>query len=54
MWQHVEPDRLWAGANGMPLNESETDHLAYCGLCQELLVFFQEQIEKLDVGVKAA
>jgi len=54
MWRHVEPDRLWAGANGMPLSESETDHLACCGFCQELLVFFQEQIEKIDIGVKAA
>lgn len=54
MWRHLEADRLFAGAKGMPLDESETDHLACCELCQELLVFFQKQIEDFDLGGKAA
>ena len=42
-WRHPEQDRLYAGASGMSLDESET-RLACCGLCQELLVFFQDQM----------
>ena len=42
MWRHVELDRLYKGAQGAPLDESETDHLLSCELCQELLIFFKE------------
>jgi hypothetical protein len=54
MWRHLEPDRLHAVAHGMPLDESETKHLAHCEFCQELLVFFQEQIAESALGDKAA
>jgi len=54
MWPHLDPDRLFAGASGMTLDERETSHLACCDLCQELLVFFQEQIAEMDLGGKAA
>jgi hypothetical protein len=44
MWRHIEPERLLQCAQGKELLESETDHLASCEDCLELLIFFQEQI----------
>jgi hypothetical protein len=48
MWRHVEPQRLLEGTRGGMLDERETDHLVSCELCQELLIFFEEQSSTLN------
>jgi hypothetical protein len=42
MWRHLEPERLRLGAQGAHLLESESEHLVFCELCQELLILFEE------------
>jgi len=54
MTQHLDTNRLYATADGMCLDESENNHLAYCELCQELLVFFEARMAEFDDGAKAA
>jgi hypothetical protein len=51
---HIEPERLLQGAKSKELLESETNHLASCELCLELLIFFQEQIRKAASPEKKA
>jgi len=40
MWRHLEPQRLHEATQGAPLLDSEAEHLAFCEVCQELLVMF--------------
>jgi hypothetical protein len=42
MWRHLEPERLHHAAQGARLVDGETEHLVFCGLCQELLILFEE------------
>jgi|SoiMethySBSTD1v2_1073268.scaffolds.fasta_scaffold11885_7 hypothetical protein len=42
MWRHLEPERLHHAVQGARLLDGETDHLVFCGLCQELLILFEE------------
>jgi hypothetical protein len=42
MWRHLEPERLHHAAQGARLLDGETDHLVFCGLCQELLILFEQ------------
>jgi len=44
MWRHIEPQKLLESGRGAVLDQSETEHLASCQLCQELLTFFLRQI----------
>ena len=44
MWRHIDPDRLLQGAQGGELLDSECDHLVSCDICQELLIFLEEQM----------
>jgi hypothetical protein len=48
MWRHIEPQKLFESGRGTVLAESETEHLASCQLCQELLIFFLRQISTLS------
>jgi hypothetical protein len=48
MWRHIEPDRLYQGAQGAELLDSESDHLVSCEICHELLIFFEEQIKGMS------
>jgi hypothetical protein len=42
-WRHIEPDRLYASVQGVPLSEGENNHLFCCEFCSELLFFFRSQ-----------
>jgi len=50
MWRHIEPVRLSEGTRGGVLDECESEHLASCQLCQELLIFFFEQTDTLSAS----
>lgn len=54
MWRRIEPNRLVQAVKGKELLESETNHLASCELCLELLIFFEEQIGKTTSPEKKA
>jgi hypothetical protein len=54
MWRHIEPERLYQATQGAKLLDSESDHLASCQMCQELLLFFEEEIRTVSSETKAA
>jgi hypothetical protein len=54
MWRHIEPDGLLQVARGQELLEIETDHIASCEFCLELLIFFQEEIRNTTPPEKKA
>src|SRR5436190_22334556 len=57
LWQHIEPDRFIQALEGSLFEESETAHLAFCELCQELFLFFVRERPSAPTtkpGLKAA
>ena len=54
MWPHIELDRLYEAAQETELFDAEIGHLMSCESCQELLIFFIEQIRTLSTPETAA
>jgi hypothetical protein len=52
MWNHLEADRLFDIAAGIPVDSAEQRHFDGCEFCQEMLRFFKACID-MDKAAKS-